>query len=118
MASGSPNEEDLPQEGYKDRGPWLLRIVIGVAVVALGAFFLLRPADDTSDAQTLPEFDLPLLTEDGTLSSADLQGKPVVINFWASWCGPCRQETPLLQETYEKYKDDGLVIVGVNVMDI
>ena len=40
-----------------------------------------------------------------------------MINFWASWCGPCREETPLLQETWEKYEDEGIVILGVNVQD-
>jgi thiol-disulfide isomerase/thioredoxin len=117
MGSGAPTDEDHSPEEFKERGPWLLRIVIGVAVVVLGATLLLRPSDDGAEADALPGFELPLLSGEGNLSSDDIQGKPVIINFWASWCGPCRQETPLLQRTYEKYEDQGLVILGVNVKD-
>ena len=59
-----------------------------------------------------PEIDLQ--TFDGermTLSS--LQGRPVIINFWATWCGPCREEFPLMVETYEARADDGLEILGI-----
>ena len=43
------------------------------------------------------------------------RGEVVMINFWASWCGPCRQEMPLLEEMYKKYSDLGFVLLGVNV---
>ena len=51
------------------------------------------------------------------LSLADLQGKPVVVNFWASWCGPCKGEAPALQKTCEKYRWQGLVLVGIDAQD-
>ena len=44
-----------------------------------------------------------------------LQGKVVLIDFWASWCGPCRQEMPVLEELHKKYAKQGLVIVGINI---
>ena len=44
-----------------------------------------------------------------------LKGKVVVVDFWASWCGPCRQEMPVLEELHKKYAEQGLVIVGVNI---
>jgi cytochrome c biogenesis protein CcmG/thiol:disulfide interchange protein DsbE len=64
-----------------------------------------------------PAFDLDRLDQDGTLSIGDLRGKPVVVNFWASWCIPCKGEAPALQKTYEKYRSQGLVVLGVDAQD-
>lgn len=46
---------------------------------------------------------------------ADLRGKVVLVDFWASWCAPCKQELPVLEKLYAKYKGQGLEIVGVNI---
>jgi len=51
----------------------------------------------------------------GTLSAKDLAGKPVIMTFWATWCGPCRKELPALAALFEQYKAQGLQVVGVNV---
>lgn len=51
----------------------------------------------------------------GEMALADLQGKVVLIDFWASWCGPCRESFPWLNNMQEKYAEQGLVIVGVNL---
>lgn len=64
-----------------------------------------------------PAFVLDRLDREGTLGVADLRGKAVVVNFWASWCVPCRDEAPVLQKTYERYRDQGLVVLGVDVND-
>lgn len=62
-----------------------------------------------------PDFTLPLFTG-GTLNLHSLRGKPVVLNFWASWCVPCREETPLLVRLLKIY-GPRIVFVGVNVED-
>jgi peroxiredoxin len=51
----------------------------------------------------------------GNLSLADLKGQVVMINFWATWCGPCRQEMPLLAQLHDKYEPLGFTMLGVNV---
>jgi thiol-disulfide isomerase/thioredoxin len=49
-----------------------------------------------------------------TISLADFKGKPVIINFWATWCGPCRFEIPMLNELHKKYASSGLVLIGIS----
>jgi len=64
-----------------------------------------------------PGFTLPRY-HGGKLSLTDLRGKAVVLNFWASWCGPCRDEAPLLERVWRGYRDRGVVVVGVNIQDL
>jgi cytochrome c biogenesis protein CcmG/thiol:disulfide interchange protein DsbE len=54
----------------------------------------------------------------GCVDLAALRGHPVVINFWASWCFPCREEMPLLRDAYAEHHDEGLEIVGIPYRDI
>ncbi|HYO48843.1 MAG TPA: redoxin domain-containing protein [Chloroflexia bacterium] len=64
-----------------------------------------------------PDFTLTDAVTGESVSLASLRGKPVWINFWATWCPPCREEMPEMQQYYEKYHAQGLAIVGVNVQE-
>ena len=61
-----------------------------------------------------PDFTLDTLHGE-KVSLSDLRGQIVIINFWATWCPPCRAETPALENSYEQYKDSGVVILGVDL---
>jgi len=69
-----------------------------------------KPAATSTSA---PAFHLP--TRDGTVSLDSLQGKVAYIDFWASWCGPCKQSFPWMKTLHERYASKGLVIVAINL---
>jgi cytochrome c biogenesis protein CcmG/thiol:disulfide interchange protein DsbE len=119
-------EETISQPGGKTWLPAALAGASGLVVVAL--LFLLwfgLQAKEVAGSKvvnvpfkTAPEFSLGLF--DGstfTLSEALKSGKPVVVNFWASWCGPCADEAPLLQDAARRY-GDRVSFVGVDVQDL
>jgi cytochrome c biogenesis protein CcmG/thiol:disulfide interchange protein DsbE len=65
-----------------------------------------------------PGFELPLLSGEGAVSLASLRGKAVVINFWASWCRPCEEESPYLERVWREGRDRGLVVIGIDEEDV
>lgn len=92
--------------------------VPALAFIGLLTYGLLTSAPkEIGEGTRLPGFELSRLDEEGVLTEEDLAGTPVVINFWASYCIPCREEAKLLQDTYERYRDDGVVFLGVNYKD-
>ena len=77
-----------------------------------------------AERQLAPDVSLPVLQTDAArtagvteLSLADLQGRVVIVNFWASWCGPCRIEQPDLNQVHDLLPDTEVVLVGVNIED-
>lgn len=64
-----------------------------------------------------PDFTLERLDEDGELTLSSLQGKAIVLNVWASWCIPCKEEAPFLEEVWRRNRDRGVVVVGLDAKD-
>jgi thiol-disulfide isomerase/thioredoxin len=116
-------------------------IVAGAAALALGLLTLpmlkgsgreqLRPSTPgnrdadltaeggkTCDGTSSAKLDFVLNDHNNApVKMADFRGKVVILNFWATWCGPCKEEIPAFVELYDRYRDKGLVIVGVSIDD-
>jgi peroxiredoxin len=90
--------------------PVLRKTLHGALCLVLAGFL----SAGAQEPAKLPAFSLPDL-EGKEWNSAQFAGKPVVIDFWASWCASCKQTVPKLAELSEKHKDKGLVVVGISV---
>jgi cytochrome c biogenesis protein CcmG/thiol:disulfide interchange protein DsbE len=77
----------------------------------------LTSALERGETPPAPDFTLARLAGDGEISLASLRGKAVVLNFWASWCEPCKEESPRLESAWRRYRDRGVVFVGIDVND-
>jgi len=95
-----------------------LTLVLVPALVFLGVVgaATLSRADPPQPGDPAPAFEAPLLDGSGTLALEQLRGRPVVLNFWASWCEPCEDEAPLLADAHDRYGDE-IAFVGVNIKD-
>jgi thiol-disulfide isomerase/thioredoxin len=100
---------------------WSIVAIVVAAAVAGAAFYLYQgrglsppPAAPVQLVETLPQFQLA--DRDGQLRSlADWPGKSLIVNFWATWCAPCRREIPLLQQLQREHAAEGFQVVGIAV---
>lgn len=131
-----PDTEPAERERGWDRGRIAAAVSIG-AVLALVIVFLViglaNRGTGTSIGDALakgerppaPELTLPVLDSGGVLtpagtkvSLADLKGKVVLVNVWASWCAPCKDEAPALERIWRDYRARDLVVLGIDVRDL
>lgn len=91
--------------------PLILLILLGLVLLARTA-----PAAPATVGSVAPDFALADL-DGNPIHLADLAGRPVLVNFWASWCGPCVEEFPLLRDAVAEHGDDGLAVIGIVYRD-
>ncbi|HVA30969.1 MAG TPA: TlpA disulfide reductase family protein [Gaiellaceae bacterium] len=65
-----------------------------------------------------PAFTAKRMDGGGTVALASLRGKPIVLNFWASWCDPCKSEAPALERAFQRYRKQGVVFLGIDYHDV
>lgn len=103
----------------KDKRLILRVIVLGVIFVALGSAFYTAYQNDDSPVQigeVAPDFTLANLAGEQVRLS-DYKGKGVFINFWATWCDPCKREMPHMEAQYQVMKEEGIEILAVNITE-
>jgi cytochrome c biogenesis protein CcmG/thiol:disulfide interchange protein DsbE len=94
-----------------------LLVAPAAAFIALLTYGVIKaPAAPPQVGDKAPSFSAPLLSGAGSSSLTDHRGRPLVLNFWASWCEPCKQEAPLLDEAHDAYKGR-ISFLGVDVRD-
>jgi cytochrome c biogenesis protein CcmG, thiol:disulfide interchange protein DsbE len=123
----SPQAAEPGQGGRGSRLPiglllWLVPVVALLLVIGYQSVRKQQPESITvglarGQRPPAPAFDLPRF-DGGTLALSSLRGQYVLVNFWASWCIPCRDEAPLLERAWREYRNRGLMVVGVNIQDL
>ncbi len=101
----------------RERYYFLMIIILILGLSWITATRATQPTGGSAEAPrpgfVAPDFALPTLEGD-SIQLSDLRGRPVVINFWATWCPPCKAEMPAIVREYERYKDQGLIVLAVN----
>lgn len=123
------------QSARARRSAWMWVVLAAIVVIGFAAWQLSRSGTDPAFLSRAYGFDIgnyPAISEErseqapdlqgpklggGSLSLANYRGKVVVVNLWASWCGPCRREQPQLEGVWREYRDRGVQFLGLNVRD-
>ena len=93
-------------------------VALVLALLGLFAWKVSRGSEvDARVGEPAPAFDLPALSGSQRVNIDRYRGRPMLINFWATWCGPCRDEAPALERAWRRYRSQGIVFIGVDIRD-
>ena len=121
MSDQKPIEAEKPETENEaahktNTGGIILTFAIVLALLGLLGWGLNKSQKGPVENGPAPDFTLQGF--DGrAVTLSDLRGQVVIVNFWASWCEPCREEAAYLEQTWRKYKDQGVVFLGVDYVD-
>lgn len=112
----TPDPIGQPKRRWLGKGGRLVAFGLLIALLSLSAWGLVKANSGPVESGQAPDF--TLTSFDGrTLTLSQLRGQVVIVNFWASWCLPCREEAAYLESTWRQYKDKGVVFIGVDWVD-
>ncbi|HSG16797.1 MAG TPA: TlpA disulfide reductase family protein [Anaerolineae bacterium] len=114
--------EAAPEETQKSRFGLVVLITVVLIFAAVLFLGMRNSATDRPD-EVAPDFEMQFFNgyeweSAPTAQLSDFEGRPVVLNFWASWCVECRVEADLLEDTWKEYRDDGVVFLGIAYIDV
>lgn len=92
----------------------LRKLIFATTLSIVFAFTTVNAIAGISKGKLAPDFSLKSMSGEN-IRLSEMRGKVVMINFWATWCAPCRKEMPLLNALYNKHKNSGFVLLGVNI---
>jgi thiol-disulfide isomerase/thioredoxin len=130
-AKDAKHAKDRQDSEQRQQGSRALLVVIGLAVAFAVVPRVTRSCESASLDEVAPEFDARIVanaervaatadassTASPRLTLSSLRGRTVVLDFWATWCGPCQAESPIVNALAERYRNRGLAVVGVNTSD-
>jgi thiol-disulfide isomerase/thioredoxin len=122
MADPQPSTTTSPERAPAPLRGAALAVAVAMLLFAYAAIpRLFTGPFGKSVGKDAPAFALPVVWNElegkPKLDLADLRGQAIVLDFWATWCGPCQAEAPLVDKVAQRYRDRGLVVVGVNTSD-
>lgn len=113
---GGPSPFHFPFSIFRAGWGRLVAYALVIGLLALMGWGIVQAATGPVNSGQAPDFSLTTFQGE-TVALNELRGQVVVINFWASWCPPCREEAAYLERTWRKYRDQGVVFIGVDYAD-